>query len=119
MFIKAKLTVLATAVALAAIAGTTTVHAAEGKGGLSGRWIMPDNSILTIRGSEWSHPAWGAATIHRTEGNTFRVDYHQHQGTGCTYRINTTASGDILVLEAADATQSFDFCPSGRFSRAD
>ena len=118
MFTKASLAVFATAVALAAAAGTTTVHAAEGKG-LSGRWIMPDNSILTIRGTEWSHPAWGAATIHRTAGNTFRVDYHEHQGTGCTYRINTTAGGDILVLEAADATQSFDYCPTGRFSRSD
>jgi hypothetical protein len=118
MFINAKLTLLAAAVALAAAAGTTTVHAAEGKG-LSGRWIGQDNAVLTIRGSEWVHQSFGTGTIRRLGGNTIRVDYNGHQGTGCTYRANTTAGGDILVLEIADATQSFDFCPSGRFSRAD
>ena len=116
MFTKTKLTVFATAVALAA-AGATTVHAAEGKG-LSGRWIMPDNSILTIRGSDWITPR-GTGTIYRRAGNTFRVEYHELQGTACTYRINTAAGGDILVLEAADKTQSLEFCPSGRFTRSD
>ena len=117
MFTKAKLTIFATAVALAAAAGATTVHAAEGKG-LSGRWIMPDSSILTIRGSDWITPR-GTGTIYRKAGNTFRVEYHEYQGTACTYRINTAAGGDILVLEAADKTQSIELCPSGRFTRSD
>ena len=118
MFKKARLTIFATAVALVATAGTTAVHAAEAKG-ISGRWIGQDNSVLTIRGSEWVHQSFGVGTIHRLSGNTIRVDYNGHQGTGCTYRVNTTAGGDILVLETADASQSLDFCPSGRFSRAD
>jgi hypothetical protein len=96
----------------------TSANAAEAKT-MSGRWIMPDNSILVIRGSDWFHPGKGAGTISRKAGNTFRVEYNSHQGTGCTYRANTTAGGDVLVLEAADATQSTDFCPSGRFSRSD
>jgi hypothetical protein len=29
------------------------------------------------------------------------------------------AGGEIMILEATDALQSFDFCPSGRFSRRD
>ncbi len=117
MFNKAKRTTFATAMALVAVVGTTTVQAAEGKG-LSGRWIMPDNTILTIRGSDWITPR-GTATIYRKFGNTFRVEYHEYQGTACTYRINTAAGGDILVLEAADKTQSMEMCPSGRFTRSD
>ena len=114
MFTKVKLAILVTAAALTA---TSTVHAAEGKG-LSGRWISPDNSILTIRGSDWITTR-GTGTIYRKAGNTFRVEYHEQQGTACTYRINTAAGGDILVLEAADRTQSMEMCPSGRFTRSD
>jgi hypothetical protein len=117
MNIRAKFSILAAAMAVGITFGTPGAHA-QGKT-ISGHWIMPDNKVLTIRGSEWTHPARGAATIHRIAGNTFRVDYHEYQGTGCTYRITTTAGGDILVLETADATQSLDFCPSGRFSRRD
>jgi hypothetical protein len=117
MHTKVKSTIIATAFALVATAGCSSVYAAEAKG-ISGRWIAPDNSILTIHGSEWSSPR-GTATIHRTNSNTFRVEYDKDQGTKCLYRINTAAGGDIMVLEAADKTQSNESCPSGRFTRSD
>ena len=117
MFARAKLVLLGTVMALGVTFGASAASA-EAKS-LSGHWIMPDNTILVIHGSDWFHPQRGAATIRRTGGNTIRVDYHAFQGTGCTYRVNTIAGGDILVLETADATQSLDFCPSGRFSRSD
>jgi hypothetical protein len=116
MFTRAKFTFLGAATALGFVLGAPGAHA-EAKG-ISGRWIMPDNSVLTIRGSDWSSPR-GTATIYRKAGNTFRVEYHEYQGTACTYRINTAAGGDILVLEAADKTQSIEMCPSGRFTRSD
>lgn len=112
-----KSTILATALAVVAMASASGTYAAEAKG-LSGRWIMPDNSILTIRGSDWITPR-GTGTIHRTNGNTYRVEYDKDQGTKCLYRINTAAGGDIMVLEAADKTQSNESCPSGRFTRSD
>ena len=119
MFSRTKFAILATVTVLALTAGTHSTQAApEGKG-MSGRWILPDGSMLTIRGSEWAHQTRGLATIRRVAGNTVKVSYNGHQGTGCTYRINTIANGDILVLEPADATQSPDYCPSGRLSRAD
>jgi hypothetical protein len=117
MHTKAKSTIIAAAFALVATAAASTAYAAEAKG-ISGRWIMPDNSILTIRGSDWITPR-GTGTIHRTAGNTFRVEYDKDQGTKCLYRINTAAGGDIMVLEAADKTQSNESCPSGRFTRSD
>jgi hypothetical protein len=117
MHTKLKSTVFVTALALVATASANSVYAAEAKG-ISGRWISPDNSILTIRGSEWSSPR-GTASIHRTHGNTFRVEYDKDQGTKCLYRINTAAGGDIMVLEAADKTQSLESCPNGRFTRSD
>jgi hypothetical protein len=117
MFTRAKFILLGAAMALGVTLCASGAQA-EAKG-MNGRWIMPDNTVLVIHGSDWSHPSRGAATIRRTGGNTIRVDYHSFQGTGCTYRVNTTAGGDILVLETADATQSLDFCPSGRFSRTD
>jgi hypothetical protein len=117
MFTRAKFTLLSAAMVLGVTLGASGAHA-EAKG-ISGRWIMPDSSVLVIRGSEWFHPSRGAATIRRMAGNTIRVDYHAFQGTGCTYRVNTIAGGEILVLETVDATQSLDFCPSGRFSRSD
>jgi hypothetical protein len=118
MFTRAKFTLLGAAMVLGVTLGASGAYAEPAKG-ISGRWIMPDNTVLIIRGSEWFHPVRGAATIRRQAGNTVRVDYHAFQGTGCTYRINTTAGGDILVLETADNTQSPDFCPNGRFSRSD
>lgn len=117
MHTRAKFSILAATMAVGISFGGQVAHA-EGKT-ISGRWIMPDNSILTIRGSDWSHPAHGAATISRQAGASIRVSYHAHQGTVCKYRVSTTAGGDVLVLEAADASQPLDFCPSGRFSRAD
>jgi hypothetical protein len=117
MFTRAKFTLLGAAMALGVTLGASGANA-QAKG-ISGRWIMPDNQVLVIHGSDWIHPVRGSATIRRTAGNTFKVDYHGFQGTGCTYRVNTTAGGDILVLETADATQSPDFCPSGRLSRSD
>jgi hypothetical protein len=88
--------------------------------GWSGRWIGSDNSVLTIRGSEWVHQARGTATIRKsTKSGSIDVYYHQYQGVRCTYRVHTAAGGELLVLEAADALQSPDFCPGGRFSRSD
>jgi hypothetical protein len=87
---------------------------------MNGRWIGPDNSLLTIRGSEWVHQGRGTATIRKgSRGATIDVYYHQYQGMRCAYRVHMAAGGEIMVLEAADALQSFDFCPSGRFSRRD
>jgi hypothetical protein len=117
MHTKVKSTIFATVLALVATANASSVYAAEARG-INGRWIMPDNSILTIRGSDWITPR-GTGTIHRTNGNTFRVEYDKDQGTKCLYRINTAAGGDIMVLEAADKTQSLELCPSGRFTRSD
>lgn len=113
-----KLAILATVTALALTVGVDGVQAAESKG-LNGKWILPDGSVLTIRGSEWNHQSKGLATIRRGAGNNIKISYNSHQGTGCAYRVNTIANGDILVLESADATQSPDFCPIGRLSRAD
>jgi hypothetical protein len=118
MFTRAKFILLGAAMALGLTFGASGAHAEPAKG-ISGRWIMPDSSVLVIRGSDWFHPTRGAATIRRMAGNTIRVDYHAFQGTGCTYRVNTAAGGDILVLETADTTQSIEFCPSGRFTRSD
>ena|SRR5437868_3036843 len=88
--------------------------------GLGGRWIGSDNSVLTIRGSEWVHQGHGTATIRKgSRGAAIDVYYHQHQGMRCAYRVHTAAGGEILVLEVADALQSPDFCPSGQFSRSD
>jgi hypothetical protein len=88
--------------------------------GFSGRWIGSDNSVLTIRGSEWVHQGLGTATIRKgSRGAAIDVYYHQHQGMRCAYRVHTAAGGQILVLEMADALQSPDFCPNGRFSRSD
>jgi hypothetical protein len=118
MFMRTRLAILAAATALTLTVGGHSTYAAEGKS-MSGKWLLPDGSVLTIRGSEWNHQSRGLATIRRGAGNTIRVSYNSHQGTGCSYRVNTIANGDILVLETADATQSPDFCPSGRLSRAD
>ena len=119
MSTKTKFFMLAAATALALTAAVPSAQAAGESKGTSGRWILPDGSMLTIRGSEWTHQVRGTATIRRVAGNTIKVSYNGHQGTGCTYRINTIANGDVLVLETADATQSPDFCPSGRLSRSD
>ena len=118
MLSRTRLAILASATVLALTAGAATTQAAEAKS-MNGRWIWPDGSALTIRGAEWTHQSYGVATIRRGAGNTIKISYNGHQGTGCTYRVNTIANGDILVLETADATQSPDFCPAGRLSRAD
>lgn len=86
---------------------------------LNGRWLMSDTvSVLKIRGNEWSHPAKGEASIRRGKGAAdMEVYYHAHQGVNCSYRVYTANLGEILVLEPVDATQSSNFCPSGRLSR--
>jgi len=88
---------------------------------MNGTWIIGDGQgILTIRGSSWNHDKKGAATIQKGTGSAnYEVFYNQHQGVRCAYRVKTIADGAILVLEAADETQSADFCPQGKLSRAD
>ena len=107
----------------AAVAGTilTGMSAADAQIiSLNGRWAGSDNLVLVIRGSDWFHPERGAATIRKgSNGASIDVYYHQYQGMRCQYRVHTAGGGDVLVLEAVDASQSRDFCPSGRFSRSD
>jgi hypothetical protein len=88
---------------------------------LNGTWIIGDGEgALTIRGSHWYHPKYGAGTIRRGTGAAnYEVFYDKHQGTRCAYRVMTIAGGQILVLEVADETQSPDYCPRGKLSRAD
>lgn len=85
---------------------------------LNGRWILPDNKVLVIRGTSWFHPVHGTGTIKQGKGAAdYEVFYTAHQGVRCAYSINATAGGEILVLDAVDKTQSPDFCPTGRLSR--
>ena len=86
---------------------------------LSGRWVLLDgDGVLVIHGSNWEHPKYGSASIKRgTEAADYDVYYHKHQGVHCAYRVIRIADGEILVLEAADATQSPDYCPVGKLSR--
>jgi hypothetical protein len=88
---------------------------------ISGTWIIGDGTgVLGIHGKTWNHPKYGAGTIQRGAGSAnFEVFYNQHQGVRCAYRVMTIADGEILVLESADATQSPDYCPQGKLSRAD
>jgi hypothetical protein len=89
--------------------------------GLDGAWLMDNTEgLLKIEGSEWRHPEKGLATIAPgREAGEFEVTYGQHQGVKCAYRISKAGDGKILTLEAADATQLFDYCPSGRLLKAD
>lgn len=106
------------AILFAAAICTGASAASADAGQITGRWIMPDNKVLVIRGSNWFHPVNGAATIKPGKGAAeYEVFYTAHQGVRCAYRINATAGGEVLVLDAVDSTQSPDFCPNGRFSR--
>ncbi len=97
--------------------GSATSAMAQAKD-LNGRWIMPDNKVLVIRGKSWFHPVHGAGTIKSGKGAAdYDVFYTAHQGIRCSYQINAIAGGEILVLDATDKTQSPDFCPTGRLSR--
>ena len=86
---------------------------------LSGRWVLLDGEgVLVIHGSSWEHPKYGSASIKRgTEAADYDVYYHKHEGVHCAYRVMKIADGEILVLEAADGTQSPDYCPVGKLSR--
>ena len=88
---------------------------------LNGAWLIGDGEgILRIEGSEWRHPGKGLATLSAgREAADYEVNYQQHQGIKCQYRVTKAAQGKILMLEAADATQSLDYCPSGKLLRAD
>ena len=88
---------------------------------LDGAWLMSEGEgILRIEGSEWRHPDKGLATLSQAhEAGEYGVTYQQHQGIKCAYRITKAADGRILTLEAADATQLLDYCPSGKLLRAD
>lgn len=110
-------TLSAVLVSVVAAAGSATPAMAQAKD-LNGRWIMPDNKVLVIRGKSWFHPVHGAGTIKSGKGAAdYDVFYTAHQGIRCSYQINASAGGEILVLDAADQTQSPDFCPTGRLSR--
>ncbi|MBL8882368.1 MAG: hypothetical protein JNL45_04855 [Hyphomicrobium sp.] len=88
---------------------------------MNGTWVIGDGTgKLTIHGSRWNHDKFGAGTIQKGTGSAhYEVFYNKHQGVRCAYRITTIADGAILVLEAADETQSADYCPQGKLSRAD
>ena len=90
-------------------------------GDLDGAWLIPEEEgVLTIEGSEWRHPDKGLATLSRgREASEYEVTYQQHQGIKCEYRITKAADGRIITLEAADATQQLEYCPSGKLLRAD
>ncbi len=119
MSIKRKGRVIVAALITTILAGTSGAYS-QAKNPLNGRWIMGDNAVLVIRGSDWFHPKYGAASIRKGSGGAdIDVYYHRDQATRCKYRVHTAAAGDILVLEAADTGQSIDFCPSGRFSCQD
>jgi hypothetical protein len=97
--------------------GAANAHAQ--KADLNGKWVLADGEgVLVIRGQDWEHPKYGAASIKRGGGAAdYEVHYHKHQGVSCAYRVLKVADGEILVLEAADATQSPDYCPVGKLSR--
>jgi hypothetical protein len=119
MSIQRKSRAIAAAIVTTALLGTSGAHA-QAKNPLNGRWIMADNSVLIIRGSEWFHPRYGAASIRKGNGAAdIEVFYHRDRFARCGYRVHLAASGEILVLETTEQTQSMDFCPSGRFSRQD
>lgn len=109
------------AIAAMIVASGSSVANATDKKIISGTWIIGDGAgVLHIRGSYWNHPKYGAGTIQRGTGSaTYEVFYNEHQGVRCAYRVMTIAEGQILVLESADATQSPDYCPQGKLSRAD
>jgi hypothetical protein len=111
----------AAAMALTILTAATTTAARPLHRVLNGNWIIGDGEgVLTIRGSRWLHPKYGAGTIRRGEGSAnYEVFYDKHQGVRCAYRVMTIAGGEILVLEVADETQSPDYCPRGKLSRAD
>jgi hypothetical protein len=106
--------------ALVVLAGISSASA-RGERKLNGVWILADGQgVLVIRGSSWHHPKYGAGTIRKGRGSaTYEVFYNKHEGIRCAYRILTIADGQLLVLEVADETQSPDFCPRGKLSRAD
>jgi hypothetical protein len=112
-----KLIELGTALLLAFAANLGVASAKDSD--LSGRWVLLDGEgVLVIHGSNWEHPKYGSASIKRgTEAADYDVFYHKHQGVHCAYRVIRIAGGEILVLEAADATQSPDYCPVGKLSR--
>lgn len=113
-----KLIGLGKAVLLIAFAISLTAANAKERD-LSGRWVLLDgDGVLVIHGSDWEHPKYGSGSIKRgTEAADYDVFYHKHQGVHCAYRVMRIADGEILVLEAADATQSPDYCPVGKLSR--
>ncbi|MEI9901701.1 MAG: hypothetical protein WDN31_18125 [Hyphomicrobium sp.] len=103
---------------VAALAATAATSAQAQGSPLTGRWILGDGAgVLVIRGASWFHPKNGAGRITPGKGAAdYEVFYTEHQGVRCAYHVNTVAGGEILVLEAADDTQSPDFCPSGKLS---
>jgi len=105
--------------ALTLLASSTIAYAGDRV--LNGTWVIGDGEgVLSIRGSRWHHPKYGAGTIRRGTGSAnYEVFYNKHQGVRCAYRVMTIADGQILVLEVADETQSPDYCPRGKLSRAD
>lgn len=113
---------IANAVAATLLGMCASVGAAKAEPiNLNGKWVMGDGEgVLEIRGNDWFHPKYGSARIQYGTGSSdVEVFYAKEQGIRCAYRVNTIAHGDILVLEWADASQSSNYCPSGKLSRAD
>jgi len=107
--------------AASGVTGARHVAGAAAGGDLDGTWLLVEGEgVLTIEGSEWRHPEKGLATLSRgRESSEYEVTYQRHQGIKCAYRITKAADGKILTLEAADATQQLEYCPSGKLLRAD
>ena len=104
------------ATAILSTLGMTNAHAEMP---LSGSWVIGNGAgVLVIQGSSWQHPKMGNATVrHGTSSADIQVFYHGAQGIRCAYRAYLTASGEKLVLEPADGSQSPEYCPQGELSR--
>ncbi len=83
---------------------------------LAAVWRAPSGEfIFEISGGEWLHAQFGLARL-RVEGDIIRVSYSQQTGVTCIYRYRFL-SEQVLNLESINATQSSDYCPSGKFLR--
>jgi subtilisin family serine protease len=99
-----------------AVAATPATMKTASAADFSGSWLTGQGTVLVISGEDWLHPTKGQATISPAGQNQLIVRYPQQTGVTCMYRAMVIEDGGALRLDPTNASQSEEFCPSGRLT---